>query len=190
MTDWGAHHLDIVHWALGLDHSGPLTIEGHAELPRIKNGYNTPAEFTVDMLYPNDVQVHVQTNPSESGILFEGDRGRIFVNRGRLTGKAVEDLVRHPLPPDAVRFGKPGNTWHSYEMRHLLDFYHCIKTGETPISDVVSQHRAASACHLANISLRLGRKLHWNADFEKFIEDDEANALLSRPSRGIEALTA
>jgi predicted dehydrogenase len=191
MTDWGTHHLDIAHWAMGLDQTGgPLTIEGHAELPRIANGYNTPSDFSVDMLYPNDVRVLVQTSPTESGILFEGDRGRIFVNRKRLTGKPVDDLARQPLPRDAVRIGKLGKKWDSYEMRHLLDFYHCLKTGETPISDVISQHRTASACHLANISLRLGRKLHWDAERERFLDDDDANAMLSRPQRAPYSLLA
>jgi hypothetical protein len=63
------------------------------------------------------------------------------------------------------------------------NFFHCIRTREKPISDVVSQHRSVSACHLANISLRLGRKLTWDAAREEFVSDDEANAMLSRRPR-------
>jgi hypothetical protein len=63
------------------------------------------------------------------------------------------------------------------------NFFDCIKTRKQPISDVVSQHRSVSACHLANLSLRLGRKLTWDAAAEKFVGDSEADGMLSRPQR-------
>ena len=59
----------------------------------------------------------------------------------------------------------------------------CVKTRQTPLTDVVSQHRSASTCHMANIALRLGRKLHWDPERETFVVDDEANGHLSRPQR-------
>jgi predicted dehydrogenase len=183
VTDWGAHHLDIVHWAMGLEHSGPLSVEGQAELPQIENGYNTPRRFAFDLHYPGEVQVHVELSHSANGIRFEGEQGRIFVNRGRLTGAPVEELAARPLPADAVRLGPAKSHWGPDTYAHLLHFLDCIHEGIAPLADVESQHRSASVCHLANIALRLGRKLHWDAQQEAFLSDPEANALLSRPRR-------
>ena len=181
MTDWGAHHIDIAHWALGVEHSGPLTIEGklsHAERKRIDeaqrtNSFNTAGEFTVDLIYPAGVLVRVVLG--DEGVSFEGDQARLYVNRGRITGKPVEELAERPLPADAVRL------YESHD--HMGNFFDCIRTRKQPISDVASQHRSVSACHLANLSLRLGRKLTWDAAKEKFVGDHEANGMLGRPQR-------
>jgi myo-inositol 2-dehydrogenase/D-chiro-inositol 1-dehydrogenase len=181
MTDWGAHHMDIAHWAMGIERGGPITVEGKmsgAERNRMNdarqsNSFNTPAEFSVDFLYPHDVRLQVVLG--DEGVLFEGEQGRLYVNRGRITGKPVEELAERPLPTNAV---KP------YESNdHMGNFFDCIKGRKTPISDVESQHRSVSACHLANISLRLGRKLTWGAAQEAFVGDEEANGMLSRPQR-------
>jgi len=180
MTDWGAHHMDIAHWAMGVEQSGPLSIESEVKLPNIPGGYNTPGKFVVNMMYPSDV--HLQVVLGDEGVLFEGDKGRIYVNRGRITGKPVEQLKENPLPADAVRLYKSDD--------HMGNFFHCIKNKIKPISDVESQHRSVSACHLANISLRLGRKLQWDAKKEEFIGDSEANGMLSRPQRAPYAIEA
>ena len=192
MTDWGAHHMDITHWALNFTDAGPLRVAGHAEMPHIDNGYNTPGSFTVDYEYPGGIKVHVQTSKKENGILFEGDRGRIFVNRGKLTGKPVEDLAQNPLPADAIRYRHNEPFWGTggWTAVHLRDFFSCIKSGLQPISDINSQHRAATACHLANISLRLGRPVSWNAEREGFVNDPEASAFLSRARRDASSLPA
>jgi predicted dehydrogenase len=181
MTDWGAHHMDIAHWAMGVDRSGPKSVQGRvgdAERKRINdaqrsNSFNTPAEFTVDFMYPGDVLLEVVLG--DEGVLFEGDAGRLYVNRGRIAGKPVEELAERPLPADAIKLYQSAD--------HMGNFFDCIKSRETPISDVVSQHRSVSACHLANISLRLGRKLNWDAAKEEFVGDAEANAMLSQPQR-------
>lgn len=177
MTDWGAHHMDIAHWAMDSERTGPITIEGQASLPAIANGYNTPAKFSVAMRYPNDVTLNIQIG--DNGILFEGDQGRIYVNRGRLTGKPVEDLADHPLGDEAIRVYASDN--------HMGNFFECLKTRKQPISDVFSHHRSVSACHLANISMRLGRKLSWDAANERFVGDAEADGMLRRePRKGYE----
>lgn len=183
MTDWGAHHLDIVHRALEVEHSGPITVDGRAEMPDTQNGYNTPRRFTVDFTYPGNVLVQVRLSEEQNGILFEGDEGRIFVNRGRLTGKPIERLARDPLPPSAIRLDNGTRYWGTANYIHLREFMDCIRTNKRPISDVASQHRSATACHLANISMRLGRKLRWDAQAERCLRDDHADALLTRPQR-------
>ncbi len=86
LTDWGAHHLDITQWALNTEHTGPKTIDGSKTvLPNIPGGYTTPKFPVVELQYPDDITVEVVGG--DEGILFEGENGRIFVNRGRITGK-------------------------------------------------------------------------------------------------------
>ncbi|MFP6763878.1 MAG: Gfo/Idh/MocA family oxidoreductase [Planctomycetaceae bacterium] len=185
MTDWGAHHLDIAHWGMGMQHSGPVRIDGRARLPRIENGYNTPAEFEVDMEYPGGLPVRLSVKKgNRSGILFEGETGRIFVSRATLAGTPVEQLADQPLPDDAIatlyRGKEPGS--------HMRNFVECIRSRELPISDVFSQHRSTTALHLANISLRLGRPITWDPKTETVTgQDQQATAMLSRePRKGFE----
>ncbi len=90
-TDWGAHHMDVAHWALDVENSGPISVDGSkTELPSIAGGYNTPKYPIVDFIYPGDVHLQLIA-PGDEGVLFEGERGRIFVNRGRITGKPIEE---------------------------------------------------------------------------------------------------
>jgi myo-inositol 2-dehydrogenase/D-chiro-inositol 1-dehydrogenase len=184
MTDWGAHHIDIVHWAFGPG-ARPLTIAGRADMPHIANGYNTPIEFQADVVFTNGASLHVTTDPDErhTGIRFEGDLGWLFVTRGRLEGSAVEEAARHPLLENAEHLADNSRPFGVMSSNHLLHFFRCIREGETPIADVVSQHRSSTTCHLANIAMRLGRKLTWNADTEEFANDAEANAMRARPRR-------
>lgn len=186
MTDWGAHHLDIAHWAMDCEQSGPVQISGQAIMPRIEYGFSTPTDYEVELKYANGVTVVVRTDAIENGILFEGDAGRVYVSRKRLSGKPVEELWSNPLPSDALRLGHARTSmFRGYNVSHILHFFDCIQTGQTPISDVASQHRSASACHLANIAMRLGRTVRWNPDKEVFDDDVEATAMISRTSRPI-----
>jgi predicted dehydrogenase len=182
ITDWGAHHMDVAHWGLGVEKSGPRTIDGtKTKLPNIENGYNTPKQPVVLMEYPDDVLVEIVTG--DEFVLFEGEQGRIRVNRGRVTGKAIEEQDAdaglrdkiQALMAELYRGMKTGN--------HMANFIDCVKSRAAPISDVVTQHRSVSACHLANISIRLGRKLSWDAEKEEFVGDDEANTMRTRAQR-------
>jgi predicted dehydrogenase len=197
MTDWGAHHVDIAQWAMGMQHKGPVSIEGRGKLPRVANGYTVPIDFEATLVYPDGTVMEVR-DTGRAGILFEGDRGRLFVNRGVLVGKPVEQLQDNPLPETDYRlyphddlrreskasteeFERAGN--YRPIANHVANFFDCIRTKNTPISDVVSQHRSATTCHLVNISLRLGRKLTWDAERESCVGDEEANRYLAREQR-------
>lgn len=184
MTDWGAHHLDIAQWAMGMDDSGPRTIEGTAEFPKIPGGFNTPLVFRADLHYANGVRVHIETSDDEekNGITFEGDAGSIFVSRGKFEGAPVEELRKRPFDSDAIRLHETSGHKKNVLSYHLLQFFDCID-GAQPIADVFSQHRSATACHLTNIAMRLGRKITWDAAKEEIIGDTEASAMLSRPQR-------
>jgi myo-inositol 2-dehydrogenase / D-chiro-inositol 1-dehydrogenase len=186
-TDWGAHHMDVAQWALDVETSGPKTIDGtKTRLPNIPGGYNTPKLVTVDYMYPGDIHVQmIAQPPGDEGVLFEGENGRMFVNRGRITGKPIEEQdadknLKEKIMKDVVALFK-GNTAKMGD--HMGNFFEAWMHGKHPISDVVSQHRSVSACHLGNISIRLGRKLEWDAEKEEFIGDSEANSMLKREQR-------
>jgi myo-inositol 2-dehydrogenase / D-chiro-inositol 1-dehydrogenase len=186
-TDWGAHHMDIAHWVLGVENTGPSSIDGsQTKLPTTAGGFNTPKLVTVDYRYPGDVQVLLQAQPpGDEGVLIEGEQGRIYVNRGRITGKPIEDQDADQALKDkimaAVEQLYKGNT--AKMGNHMGNFFEAWMHGKWPISDVESQHRSVSACHLGNISIRLGRKLTWDPDKEDFVGDSEATGMLSRTQR-------
>ena len=197
MTDWGAHHVDIAQWAMGMEHSGPVSIDGRGRLPTVSNGYNVSIDYEATLVYPDGTVMEVY-DTGRRGILFEGEKGRIFVNRGTLAGKPVEQLKDEPLPESAYKLyahDEPNRADRTagdeFELagnyppiaNHVANFFDCVRTGNTPISDVVSQHRSVSTCHLVNISIRLGRKLTWDPDQESFVGDAEANQYLEREQR-------
>lgn len=183
LTDWGAHHIDICQWALGQEKSGPLTVDGSkTRLPTVENGYNTPKHPSLFLTYPKDIEVEITTG--NEGLLFEGTDGRMFVNRGRITGKPIEDQDKDQGLKDKTMalvqeiYGKDRKP-----VSHMADFFRAVEDRKAPISDAESQHRTVSICHIGNASIRLGRKLAWDPAAEKFIGDDEANSHLSRPQR-------
>ncbi|MCH5377709.1 MAG: Gfo/Idh/MocA family oxidoreductase, partial [Planctomycetes bacterium] len=196
LTDWGAHHVDIAHWGLGKENTGPKEIEGQGEFPnipdnfdpvaffagkqQIPNGYNTAREFHIDLTFDDSDQIHVQHGPG-NGILFEGPKGRIFVNRGKITGTPVEELAGE----EKQRMEQAARDLYKGKQPrgHMQNFFDCINEGGEPVSDVFTHHRELSSCHMCNIAMLLKRKLRWDPVEERFIGDDEANSLLSRPQR-------
>lgn len=189
MTDWGAHHIDIAQWGMGTEFSGPVEIDGQAKLPDIPNGYNVAIDFRATLKYSNGVELEI-LDEGRNGVMFEGESGRVFVNRGTVAGKPVEDLAEKPLPRQAFQLyshdnlSRPPRTGKlDAIVNHMGNFFDCVKSRQTPLADVVSQHRSVSVCHLANISMRLRRKLRWDPDQELFVGDEEANGWLSREQR-------
>jgi myo-inositol 2-dehydrogenase/D-chiro-inositol 1-dehydrogenase len=186
LTDWGAHHLDIAQWAIN---SWPIRVHGTAKFPSNPNGYNVPVDFQVSYEYANGVTLDV-SDEGENGILFTGDAGRLFVNRGKITGAPVEQLGTKPLPRD---------NWSVYAhdnrdrppragkldaiINHMGNFIDCVRSRQKPISDVADSHRTVSTCHLGNIALRVGRPLTWDPNRELFQDDPEANQWLRREQR-------
>ena len=186
MTDWGAHHIDIAQWAIG---SAPLEIEGQARYPCVENGYNVPVDFHVTYRYPGGVLMTV-SDEGRNGIMLTGTKGRIFVNRGSISGAPVEALASNPLPREAFKLYGQDNLSRPERVgkldaiiNHMGNFFDCVVSRKQPISDVESQHRSVSTCHLANISMRVGRPIKWDARTETIIEDSEANAMLRREQR-------
>ena len=205
MTDWGAHHIDIATWALGKHETGPVSVSGSGQFPpcvpegfdfaawmagelSLPNAFNVAMEFNLTLEYADGLKMTVQDEyVSEdgktqfgNGILFEGSKGRFFVNRGKLTGKPVEQLTE----ADQRRIDeKVVELYGGEPTGHMQNFFESIDSRKNPVSDVFSHHRTMTSCHLCNIALMLGRDLAWDPQREEFVGDDQANALKTRPQR-------
>jgi myo-inositol 2-dehydrogenase/D-chiro-inositol 1-dehydrogenase len=181
VTDWGVHHTDIAMWALGLGDTGPTTIEGTGKFNRQPDCYNVAQTFDCTMDFANGHQIVLNSGRNE--LILEGEKGRIRVNRGSLTGKIVEDIAKDKSEQqkldEEVRKLYRGRPLQG----HMQDLFSCIKDRALPISDVFTHHRSVSVCHLANIAMLCGRKLTWDPQKEDFVGDEQASSMVSRKQR-------
>jgi predicted dehydrogenase len=189
MTDWGAHHVDIAQWGAGRQDTGPVEFDGTADFPDVADSYNVALSYRARMRYADGLELEI-LDRGRNGVMFEGQGGRIFTNRENVAGVAVDRLKDEPLVRedfelyDFDNLARPPRSGKLDSIvNHMGNFFDCVRSRKTPISDVASQHRSISVCHLANISMFLRRKLRWDPDAEQFVGDDQANARLSRPQR-------
>ena len=194
LTDWGAHHVDIA--MLGIAAAGqnndPVSVEGTARhdvefregMPTQANRYNTAREFDLTVQFVDgDVAMNIRHNV-DNGILFEGEMGRIFVNRGKLTGRPFEQLADNPLPDDAIAKVYRGMPMEGSDRpAHWANFLHAIEHRALPISDVHSHMKMLNVCHVAGICCRLGRKIRWDQSTETIVGDSMAAKMMRRPYR-------
>jgi predicted dehydrogenase len=189
ITNWGAHHVDLMLWALGLELSGPKTVEARAEFMR-DDVWTVHYTYHVEMAMPNGAQV-ILDDKFENGLLFEGTEGSIFCSRGseRVTAsdgnagdapakgplRPSKKSILDPLPASAIRWMPSDN--------HYLNWLEAIKANRDPIAPIDQSARSLEACAAAWIGMKLGRKLTWDVQAERFVGDDAANAFLGRKSR-------
>ena len=179
ITNWGAHHVDIAHWAMAQELGGPLTVEARAEFMH-DDVRTVHSDYHVELQYPGGVQVILDNN-FEMGLRFEGDDGWIFCTRsGESEGalpplRASDNKLLDPLDDHAVRW-QPSKS-------HFGNWLESIAANRQPIAPIQQSARSLEACCAAWISMKLGRKLQWDVATEKFVGDDAANALRHRPAR-------
>jgi myo-inositol 2-dehydrogenase/D-chiro-inositol 1-dehydrogenase len=194
ITNWGAHHLDIAQWGMGMELSGPISITASAQL-MTNDVWTVHTTYHVEMLYANGVQV-VLDNKFENGLKFIGSEGWVFCSRGsvRQTSsdpnvitpadsskgplRASDPKLLSPLPEGAKRWPRSSN--------HYLNWLESIAANRDPIAPVDQAARSLQACATAWIAMKLGRKLAWNPEQEMFVNDDAANALRGRKARAME----
>jgi len=190
LTDWGAHHNDIALWGMGLERSGPTTIEGKRLVEPVPGGFTTPRQYRVEYTYANGVTHTCETttrnrfdgsiNPEETkvqqgqGVKFEGSDGWIFVTRGKIEASRPE-LLEEPLPNKKVELYVSKN--------HMGNFFDCVRSRRQPICEAEIGHRSVSVCHLGLIAIQLGRKLEWDPKRERFVNDKEADKFIAREMR-------
>jgi predicted dehydrogenase len=174
LTDWGGHHIDIAHWAMDLDHTGPVWVEGVGEYPT-EGLYDVPSGYRFDCKYASGLTMTVaDTGKIEMGTRWYGDRGWIHVNRQRLTAEP-ESLLEEQIGP--------GETHLYVSNNHSGNFLDCIRSRRQTITPAETAHRSISVAHLGEIAMRTGRRIYWNAETEEIIGDAAASSLLGRAYR-------
>jgi predicted dehydrogenase len=182
MTGWGAHGLDQIQWALGMDETGPVEIwvEGdkynpptYSEPESRARGEKICSSPMIFYRYANGVTVKLD-NGNPGGGIFIGDKGKIEIFRSRVTSNPAE-LVQEPITDSEIHLYKSDD--------HMQNWLDCIRSREKPIADVEIGHRSTTVAHLGNIARWLGRKLRWDPEKEIFPGDDEANSYIDRPRR-------
>jgi myo-inositol 2-dehydrogenase / D-chiro-inositol 1-dehydrogenase len=187
ITGWGSHHVDIAHWGMGTEFTGPTEIEGKAEFPKA-GLWDVHGPYHIEAKYANGVTMIIDNNFT-NGVKFEGSDGWIFVSRGGAKatasdpasafGKALDaskpEILNTPLDDKCLRLHKSDE--------HHLDWLTAIQTRKPAVTTAEEAHRSTSACILGWIAMKLGRKLKWDPKKEVFVGDDQANAMLSRAER-------
>jgi len=189
ITGWGQHHVDIAHWGMDAEYSGPTEIRATAEFP--KSGlWDVHGDFNVEALYPGGVTMMI-SGKYPNGIRFEGSEGWIFVTRGDYSVTASDPTgssgAQSPLTasnPAILRSQIGSDEIHLYKSTdHHGNWLQCIRSRQATICTVEIAHRACTACLLSHIAMKLPRRLHWDSIRERFRNDDEANRLLARAQR-------
>ncbi|WP_236975006.1 Gfo/Idh/MocA family protein [Membranihabitans maritimus] len=189
ITGWGAHHIDTAHWGMGTEFTGPVEIEGTAEFP--KSGlWSVHGPFHIKSKYANGVTMEV-SGDFPNGVRFEGSDGWIFVTRGNV-GVTASDPTSANSEKSPFKASDPKiltsvigpDEIHLYESpeqhKNWLD---CIKSRELTVAPAEVAHRSCSACLVYHTAMKIPRKLYWDPVMERFKNDDEANAMLSRRQR-------
>lgn len=178
LTDWAGHHIDIAHWGLGLDHSGPVEIEGQGKYP--EDGiYNTPYEYEFVCTYENGMQMKVANQsrlPKGMGTTWYGSDGWIHVDRGDILEASNPKILQEKIGPEEIHlyFNPAG---------HHANFLECVRSRKTTTAPAQIAHRSISVGLLGEIAMLTERKLKWNPRKEQFINDEGADRYLSRSFR-------
>jgi predicted dehydrogenase len=187
ITGWGAHHVDTAHWGMDTERTGPVEIWGTAEFPR-SGLWDVHGSFKTDAVYANGMTMSI-SGDYPNGIKFVGTEGWIFVTRDEtvtasdpVSGAKAEPLVASN--PKILTSVIGPNEIHLYESaEHHGNWLDCIRSRKETIAPVEIAHRACSTCLLHHIAMKTKRRLHWDPVKERFNNDEEANAMLSRPQR-------
>ena len=184
VTDWGAHHFDICQWGLGEDERGPLEIVAPGE---------AGAQNGAKLKYTGGIEV---THVAENGVTFHGDKGMIFVNRGRFILKVGDREVANYSNNDSKPSLKEQVAAAEKEFLadakirlinspgHKDNFVECIKSRQRPIADVEIGARTVTTCHLVNLAYRHGQKIAWDPAKLNFADGTGKPEWLTREYRG------
>ena len=176
IAGYGVHDMDLAHWGLGLERTGPVTIEGRGTFP--KSGlFNTVLDYELTYTYADGRQiVMTDTSKNRHGVTFHAENGKdwLFCRGGMKASNREMLREKH----------KDGDTQLYVSNQHEKNFADCVRKGDrNTITPIEVAHRSCSVCLLGGICLKLGRKLQWNPKTEQFVNDEAANKMLSYPMR-------
>ncbi len=184
ITGWGSHHVDIAHWGMDTEQTGPVAIEGRAEFPQSAL-WNVHGAYHIESRYANGATMIID-NTFPNGVRVEGSDGWLFVTRGTAdptngNSKALNasdpDILKTPLGTKEIRLHASENN------DHHRDWINSIVTRGAAVTSPEVAHRSTSACNLGWIAMKLGRKLTWDPGRESFVRDPVAEAMLTRAER-------
>jgi len=188
ITGWGAHHVDTAHWGMNTELTGPVEIWGTAEFPT-HGLWDVHGKFLTHAIYANGVTMDI-SGDFPNGIKWYGTKGWIFVTRDEMTtptATAGQTVKIEPLmasDPKILDSVIGPNEVHLYQSDDQHgNWLDCIKSRKAPTAPAEIGHRACSTCLLHHIAMKTKRHLHWDPAKERFVNDDAANAMLSRPQR-------
>ncbi len=177
LTDWAGHHVDIAHWGLGLEHTGPVEIEGKGVYP--KDGtFDAPTRYKFTCKYANGLTMIVANSrqqPKGMGTVWYGEKGWIHVDRDDKLEAEPQSILDERIGPDEIKLYESND--------HMQNFLDCVRSRKQTIAPIEVAHRSISVGLLGEIAMLLGRKLQWDPDKERFVNDDTANRMLTRPMR-------
>jgi predicted dehydrogenase len=175
ITGWGSHHLDIAHWAMDTEYTGPLEITGHGQFPA-DGLWDVHTRYFIEYRYANGVKMIVSDHSRNAeGVRFEGTDGWVHVRRGAIWSSPAS-LITSSIGPNEIRL------YHSND--HRKNFIDCIRTRRQTIVPAEIAHRSASACILGDIAMRVGTPLKWDPEIERFTNNAMADRMLRRSMRG------
>lgn len=189
ITGWGVHHIDIAHWGMDTELTGPIEIEAQAEFPK-KGLWTVHGDYEVQAKYDNGVNM-LMSSKNPNGIKFEGSDGWIFVTRGNVgvtstdpTSGGKQNEAFNASDPKLLTSKIGPKEIHLYESPEQHgNWLDCIQSKKETISPAEIAHRSCSACLLAHAAMKTPGKLYWDPKKELFKNNEEANKLLSRPQR-------
>jgi predicted dehydrogenase len=188
ITGWGAHHVDTAHWGMNTEYTGPVEIWGTAAFPT-HGLWDVHGKFLTHAIYANGVTMDI-SGDFPNGIKWYGTRAWLFVTRDEMTSpttvagqstKIAPLVASDPKILDSV-IGPDEIHLYTSDEQHG-NWLECIRTRQQPTAPVEIGHRACSTCLLHHIAMKTKRRLHWDPEREQFKNDNEANAMLSRPQR-------
>ncbi len=185
IAGWGIHPLDIALWGAGDMMRTPVVVEGAGAFPE-EGLCNTATDWKISLKYDSGVALDYRSEPAPDawaaryglstghGTAFEGTDGWVAVNRSAITASRPE-LARDKIKDDEIRL---------YRSRHhIRDFVDSVRDGSDPVSPVEDAVNGDAICHICDIAIRLQRPLRWDSVAERFENDEEATARLTRPIR-------
>jgi predicted dehydrogenase len=177
LLDWVGHHLDIAHWGLDFDRTGPSEIEGHGDFPPPDAVWNTCTKYRVVLKYPQDITITLGGGQKDirSGTKWIGTDGWVSVDRSGYDASEPNWFAQLPPGKDKIQLPRSDN--------HQGNFIACVKSRQPTLTPVETAHHSAIPGHLGLISMLVGRKLKWNPAKEAIVGDSGASKLLSRPYR-------
>jgi len=179
LTDMGAHQIDIAHWGMDADDTGPVEVEGIGEFPA-EGLWDAAVHYNLTCRYANGVTMIVDSGRDcPDGVRFIGSRGWVHVNRNFIKTNPAH-LLRAKIGADEIHLARPrGND----RQGHRRDFLDCIKTRRETITPIEIGHRSITVAHLGNIAMLLGRNIRWDPDSEEILDDPAASRMLTRSMR-------